>query len=61
MVAYDGLAEISSDRESRMFTDKDRELEMWLMQTSYERIDKDIYNRILINEFVSNLYDYITE
>lgn len=51
LVVYKNIVEVTSDKEIRNFVDKDREMELWLLQTAYNKVPQDVYNHILIQEF----------
>lgn len=51
MRVYNSIVEVVSHDEVRRFIDINRELEMWLFQTSRDRIDDGVYNQLLLSEF----------
>ena len=51
MRIYKSIVEVVSHDEVRRFIDINRELEMWIFQTSRDRIDDGVYNQLLLSEF----------
>lgn len=51
LTIFKGMVQVVSGKEVRKFMDYNRELEMWIFQTAYGRINNDVYSRILVSEF----------